>query len=113
MEIKRIYTQEEWNAANVPATLAVWNFGPLSNLPADADDGEADRNDVVLLAVDNGETIGYLTGDVSGIWCIEVAPEHQGRGVARALIDASHMRVINETNAASAALADALGLEVA
>lgn len=110
MKIERITTRDEFSADF--ARLAVWTFGPLCNLPADDDDGDMDEDDMVLLAIENGETVGYLTADRSGVWCVEVSPAHRGAGIASALITESGARRFCEVcSADGVALAEALGFE--
>jgi ribosomal protein S18 acetylase RimI-like enzyme len=109
MQIERITTQQAFDVDF--AQLAVWTFGPLVNLPRDEED-EADESDVVLLARENGRTVGYLTADSAGVWCVEVRPEARGRGIARSLVKASGARAFCEVcTDDGAALAEALGLE--
>jgi GNAT superfamily N-acetyltransferase len=113
MEIQRIATQDaftnliDWNA------LDVYRFGPLGNLPADADDGDADEDDVVLVATVDGAAVGYLTADRHGVWCVEVRPEARGNSIARVLVAASGADTFCEVCSADGlALANALGMEI-
>jgi GNAT superfamily N-acetyltransferase len=114
MEIQRITTQDVfaelvgWNA------LDAYRFGPLGNLPADADDGDdADEDDVVLVATVDGAAVGYLTADRHGVWCVEVRAEARGNGIARALVAESGADAFCEVCSADGlALANALGMEI-
>lgn len=109
MDIIRITTQD---AFAYDATLRVWNFGPLGSLPRDAGDGEADEDDMVFLAQIDGATVGYLTADRAGVWCVEVDASQRGNGIARALVAASGATNFCEVcSADGVALAEALGME--
>lgn len=109
LSINRIKTQAEFTATW--STLGVWQYGPLSNLPRCVDD-EADESDIVLMAVEDGVTVGYATADSAGIWCVEVAPEARGRGIARQLVAASGATYFCEVcSDAGAALAESMGFD--
>lgn len=91
MQIIRITTQAQFDELVDFAQLAVYQFGPLVDLPVDADD-ETAVDAFVAVAVEGDEVVAYISADMHGVWCVETREGYTGRGYAKALVAASGAR---------------------
>lgn len=105
--IRRIYTEQEFV---FDAQLAAHTFAGVADLVNDVEDIDIDAPEFVFVAEVDGQQVGYASGKYDTIWCIEVAPEFRGQGIARALALATGASEFGEVcSDEGAALAEALG----
>lgn len=110
MDITRITTQAQFDELAGWATLNVYTFGSLIDLPRVEADEDVEADVYIAAIVKDGKAVAYISANQHGVWCVETHPDHRRHGYAKALVKASEARHFCEVISATCRdLAEACG----